>query len=122
MADKEYMTELDKSGMRLALKKKVKKQFVIFGEQTIAGKTTSLESLQDLIKRDKERKEDGFPSKIKFRKVLAAPDKVINVPYVDEEHLIHGQFEPKNIVSLKDQAASSFDMPDIDETTGHGDD
>ena len=122
MADKEYMTELDKSGMRLALKKKVKKQFVIFGEQTIASKTTSLESLQDLIKRDRERKEDGFPSKIKFRKVLAAPDKVINVPYVDEEQLIHGQFEPKNIVSLKDQAASSFDMPDIDETTGHGDD
>ncbi|MBI2446257.1 MAG: DUF444 family protein [Parcubacteria group bacterium] len=122
MTDKEHMTELDELGMQLALNKKAKKQFVIFGEQTIASKTTSLESLQDLIKRDKERKEDGFPSKIKFRKVLAAPDKVINVPFVDEEQLIHGQFEPKNIVSLKDQAISSFDMPDIDETTGHGDD
>lgn len=122
MANKEYMTELDKLGMQLALRKRVKKQFVIWGEQIIAGKTTSLESFQDLLKRDKERKEDGFPSKIKFRRVLVAPNKVINIPYVDEEKLIHGQFEPKNIGSLEAQAAYSLDIPDIDETPGHGDD
>lgn len=122
MADKEYMTELDKLGMRLALKRKVRKQFAIWGEQTIAGKTTSLESFQDLLKRDKERKEDGFPSKIKFRRVLTASNKVINIPYVDEEQLVHGQFEPKNIVSLEVQAAYSLNIPDIDETPGHGDD
>lgn len=126
MVDKKYVTKyvtkLDKLGMELALKEVVNKKFTIFGKPTIDRKTTSLESLQDLLTRDKERRQDGFPSKIKFRRVLTSSNKVINVPYVEEEGLIHGQFEPKNIVGLDAQAASSLDMPDIDETLGHGDD
>lgn len=121
-----YVTDLDKQGMELALKFKVERQFGIWHEQTISGKASSLESLQDLFKKDKERQQDGFPSKIKFRKVLAAPNKVVSVPYVEEEKLVHGEFEPKNIENLQAQSVSfpvvNFpDKPDIEESPGHGD-
>lgn len=52
------------------------------------------ESLEELLKRDKQRLEDGFPRKIQFRKILVGSKKVITVPYVEEEKLIHGDFEP----------------------------
>ncbi len=52
------------------------------------------ESFDELLKRDEERQEDGFDKKIKFRRILAGPNKVITVPYVEEEKLIHGEFEP----------------------------
>lgn len=52
------------------------------------------ESLEDLLKRDEQREKDGFAKKIKIRRILAGPKKVISVPYVEEEKLIHGDFEP----------------------------
>lgn len=55
---------------------------------------TSLESLDDLLERDKRRKEDGFPSRIKIGRILAGPNKAILVPSVEEEKFIHGEFEP----------------------------
>ena len=55
----------------------------------------SLESFEELLKRDEQREKDGFPKKIKIGKVLAGLGKVIAVPYVKEEKLIHGEFEPK---------------------------
>ncbi|MDO8574859.1 MAG: DUF444 family protein [bacterium] len=55
----------------------------------------SLESFEELLKRDEQREKDGFPKKIKIGKILAGPGKVVAVPYVAEEKLIHGEFEPK---------------------------
>ena len=52
------------------------------------------ESLEELLKRDEQRVEDGFPKKIQFRKILVGSKKIITVPYVEEEKLIHGDFEP----------------------------
>lgn len=52
------------------------------------------ESFDELLKRDEQREKDGFPKKIKIRKILAGHKKVIFVPYVEEEKLIHGDFEP----------------------------
>lgn len=52
------------------------------------------ESLDELLKRDKQRVEDGFLEKIRFRKILVGSGKIITVPYVEEEKLIHGDFEP----------------------------
>ena len=52
------------------------------------------EPFEDLLKRDEQREEDGFQKKIKIRKVLAGRGKIIVVPYVEEEKLIHGEFDP----------------------------
>ncbi|MEK7090645.1 MAG: DUF444 family protein [Patescibacteria group bacterium] len=125
--DAKYMTDLDKAGMEQALKARIARNFGFWKPQTLSGKAASLESLQDLLKRNKEREKDGFPAKIKFRKILTANNKVISVPYVEEEKLFHGQFEPKNMemragaaVELSSNANASDDQ-DIDETIGHGD-
>src|SRR3989344_9077045 len=52
------------------------------------------ESFDDLLKRDEQREEDGFAKKIKIRRVLACRDKIVVVPFVEEEKLIHGEFDP----------------------------
>ena len=52
------------------------------------------ESFDDLLKRDEQREEDGFAKKIKIRRVLAGRDKIVVVPFVEEEKLIHGEFDP----------------------------
>lgn len=119
MGDK-YFTELDKVGMELALRRKAARKYSFWRSETLAGKVTALESMQDLLKRSKEREKDGFESKIKFRKILTANNRVINVPYVEEEKLVHGQFEPRNIVSMS-AALDDAEEPDIDESIGHGD-
>lgn len=54
----------------------------------------SLESLDELLKRDEQREKDGFKKKIKIGRILAGRGKVIMVPYVIEEKLLHGEFEP----------------------------
>lgn len=77
-----------------------------------------MESVEELWRRNQQRKQDGFPPKIRFRKTLVSPDKVIVVPYVREEHLVHGDFEPKNMAT---QFLGWSEEPDIDEGTGHGD-
>lgn len=74
----------------------------------------SLESFEELLGRDEQREKDGFSKKIKIGKILAGPGKVIAVPYVEEEKLIHGEFEPKideegNIVEEEEE-----------EIAGHG--
>jgi uncharacterized protein len=52
------------------------------------------ESFDDLLRRDEQREKDGFEKKIKIRRILAGKGKVIVVPHVVEEKLIHGEFEP----------------------------
>lgn len=48
----------------------------------------------EILKRDAQREKDGFERKIRIRRVLVGRGKVISVPYVEEEKLIHGDFEP----------------------------
>lgn len=130
--DHTHVTDLDKQGMELALDEKVARQTGILSEPRLYGKTAALESLQDLVKRDNERKKDGFPPRIRFQQVLAGANKVITIPYVEEEQLVHGQFEPKNIEKLEPleetssltkqvQVANLSGEPDITENPGHGD-
>ncbi|MBU1091694.1 MAG: hypothetical protein KJ674_05785 [Nanoarchaeota archaeon] len=53
-----------------------------------------MESFDELLKRDEQREKDGFSKKIKIRRILTGPGKVIAVPFVEEEKLLHGEFEP----------------------------
>lgn len=52
------------------------------------------ESFDELLKRDAQREKDGFSKKIKIRRILAGHKKILSVPYVEEEKLIHADFEP----------------------------
>ena len=54
----------------------------------------ALESFDELLKRDEQRKQDGFKKKIKIRRILTGRGKIILAPFVEEEKLIHGDFEP----------------------------
>lgn len=97
----ECMTELDKLGLRMAAQEKLEIKLGLRQPARWIGRyTAAIESLDDLVKRDEQREKDGFGRKIKFRRVLAGPGKVISVPYVEEEQLSHDAFEPKHIVTL----------------------
>ena len=54
---------------------------------------TSLRSIDDLLERDKQREEDGFPRKINVGRLIkpgkAGKDKVVVVPSTVEEKFIH---------------------------------
>lgn len=52
------------------------------------------ESFEELLRRDGQREKDGFPKRIKIRRILIGPNKFISIPYVEDEKLIHGNFEP----------------------------
>lgn len=120
MKRQEGMTELDVLCMRLAVKELTEKKFGFWRARRLPGKITALESLNDLLKKDAEREKDGFPKKIKFRRVLAGPGKVIVVPYVEEEGLIHGDFEPRKLRHFVQFLDNQEEDEDIDETLGHG--
>src|SRR3989338_10729162 len=97
----EYMTELDKLGMRMAAKEKLEIQFGLRQlTRWVGAHTTALETLDDLVERDAQRERDGFCRKIKFRRILVGPGRVISVPFVEEEQLSHDAREPKNIAGL----------------------
>ena len=119
LTDLKEITELDRLGIQLAARERVERRFGIRREQIIPGRITSLEPLEDLLRRDQQREKDGFPKKIRFRRILGASGKVIVVPNVEEEKLVHGEFQPKNMVT---KLAQSLDEPepDIGEITGHG--
>jgi len=121
MKKQDGMTELDILGMKLALEELVKNKFGFWRERRLSGKISAFESLDELLKKDVEREKDGFPKKIKFRRILAGPGKVITVPYVEQEGLIHGEFESKKIQKMLALLADQDDDEDIGEVLGHGD-
>src|SRR3989338_571896 len=82
-----YMTETDIVGIKESRKRKKKN---ISADKSFV----SMESMEELLKRDEQREKDGFAKKIKIGKVMAGPGKVIMIPYVTEEKIIHGDFEP----------------------------
>ena len=73
-----------------------------------------MESFDELLKRDEQREKDGFSRKIKIRKILAGAGKVVAVPYVEEEKLIHGELEPK----VDDEG--NIEEEEEQEIAGHG--
>ena len=115
---KELMTELDILGEKLAAKERLEGLCGFGRDKILRGKILAMESLEDLLKRDKEREKDGFKPKIRFRRILAGPNKVIVVPYIEEEQFVHGEFEPKKLVNLTN--ASDEKEKDIGETVGSG--
>jgi uncharacterized sporulation protein YeaH/YhbH (DUF444 family) len=115
------MTKLDLLGMRQLAKEIMERRFNALYEKRLSGKVTALESLEELKQKDKEREKDGFLPKIKFRRVLAGPGKVIVVPYIEEEELVHAEFELKKLVQLAQSSdEDDEDEEDLGETTGHG--
>lgn len=116
---KEFMTELDILGENSAAKERLEKLFGAGRDKRLSAKISALESFDDLLNRDKKREDDGFKPKIKFRRILVGPNKIIVVPYVEEEQFVHGEFEPTNIAQLSQ--LSDEKEKDIGETIGHGD-
>lgn len=56
----------------------------------------SLETFEDLIKRDNQRKKDGLPKKIKIARIPSGKGKFIVVPTTEESKLVHDSFNPCN--------------------------
>lgn len=73
----------------------------------------SLESFDELLQRDKQREEDGFSKKIKIRRVLINQGKIIIIPYVEEEKLIHGDFEPTGEHGEDEAGQGSGEVGDV---------
>ncbi len=104
------MTESDIRGTEKEIREKLLKKSRADSPMPPAA---SLESFEDLLKRDEAREKDGFPKKIKIRKILAGPGKIIMVPYVEEEKLVHGEFEPKS-------EQDGEEVGDLGTAAGHG--
>lgn len=110
------LTEADLFGLQLRAQETLEN--FIFGSSKIRKSRifTRLEPMEDLLKRDEQRVKDGFPRKIRTRRVMVG-DKVVSVPFVEEEKLIHGEFEPKK---LKKWVQFPDEDEDLGETGGHG--
>ncbi|OGF62112.1 hypothetical protein A2926_01365 [Candidatus Giovannonibacteria bacterium RIFCSPLOWO2_01_FULL_44_40] len=74
-----------------------------------------MESLDELSKREQQREKDGFPKKIKTRRIMVGPGRIINVPYIEEEKLVHGEFEPSD---ASDQGKPGHGEGDIGDVIG----
>src|SRR3989344_3192646 len=119
MSDK-YVTELDKIGMRLAAKEELEKRLGLRPSRRAGRISSAMEPLEDLISRDEDRVKDGFSKKIKWRRVLVGPNKVLTVPFVEEERLLHGDSEPKHIVSSAQFNDDNDEPDDLEEVPGSG--
>jgi len=71
------------------------------------------ESFEELLKRDAQREKDGFKKKIRIRRILSGSDKVIAIPFVVEEKLIHGNFEPTGEHGLDEAGHGEGEVGDI---------
>jgi hypothetical protein len=114
------MTELDILGMQLKAKEEIEKQLVYGWRQPRSPFVLSLLTMDEILKKDQEREKDGFPKKIKYRRVLTPSGKVVTIPYVEEEKLIHGEFEPKNLKKFSQFLDDEEEDQDLGETAGHG--
>ncbi|MDO8495294.1 MAG: DUF444 family protein [bacterium] len=114
------VTELDKIGMRLAAKEELEKRLGLRPSRRAGRISSAMEPLEDLISRDEDRVKDGFPKKIKWRRVLVGSNKVLTVPFVEEERLLHGDSEPKHIVSSAQFNDGNDEPDDLKEVPGSG--
>lgn len=125
MHNEERITELDKVGMRKAMREEFEIRLGLKPKHKGMSIATALESLDDLMEREEQRVKDGFHKKIKFRRILVGQGKVIVIPYVEEDQFRHGDFEPKRIVEITSSTnliqASAEDDDDITVAPGSGD-
>lgn len=75
-----------------------------------------LKSIDDLLERDRQRKEDGFPRKVKLGRIFrpgkggkTGKDKIIIVPTVEEEKFYHDVIRFKDGSSESEQTGGSGD-------------
>lgn len=92
MHKRDFMTERDIIGMQRLIEERFVKRNDIY--IPAPHPLAAFGSFEDLLAKDEQREKDGFSKKIKIGRILAGPGKVIAVPYVEEEKLIHGEFEP----------------------------
>src|SRR3989339_246962 len=59
-----------------------------------SNSASSVETMEELLERDEQRVKDGFLKKIKVGKLPTRSGKVILIPVVQEEKLVHGEFNP----------------------------
>lgn len=71
------------------------------------------ETFDEPLKRDEQRISDGFKKKIKLRRILVGRGKVVTVPYVEEEKLLHGNFEPTGEHGEDDAGRGEGEVGDI---------
>lgn len=61
---------------------------------------TRIQSIDDLLSRDKQREKDGFPRKIRVGRLIkpgqGGPDKIVVVPTTVEEKLLHDKIRLNN--------------------------
>lgn len=115
------MTKLDILGTKLATEERFKIKNGLYAPPFhfyLPSLVSSLESLDALLGRDKQREKDGFPKKIKFRSILVGPSKIISVPYVVEEKLVHGEFEPESDSDGEEEEGEG--VGDLGEMAGSG--
>jgi len=123
---KDFLTDLDRGGMYqianqgLAIFSKTQHLFSTTRQPFDNDYQISLQIFDDLVGREKERAKDGFPRKVKWRQILVAPGKIITIPHVQEDKLIHGSYEPKRLVQEASPYQIHYTMPDISEETGSG--
>lgn len=119
MEDKNLMmTEADILGIQLRAKEIVESLLFPVQRRRLPRMFSALETMDELLKRDEQREKDGFPRKIKTRRILVG-NKVISIPYVEEEQLIHGEFEPKKLKKFA-QFDDEEEGEDLGENVGHG--
>jgi hypothetical protein len=111
-----FMTPLDILGMQLKITEEFEKG-PVYKHGTHLRPVCSFMTIEEILKKDQEREKDGFPKKLKYRRVLTPSGKVVTVPYIEEEKLIHGEFEPKKMELAQ---ASDEEDEDLGTTTGHG--
>lgn len=118
-----YLTESDILGMKLkAIQLLERRQWGLRFRRP--APPISAKTLPELIEQDKAREKDGFPRKLKFKRALVGPKKVIVVPYIEETKLVHGEFEPKNIERISQFSAQDQEEEEeeeeLGEVIGHG--
>ncbi len=113
------ITKADLLGIKRATEDKYKMKNGVLVPSSMLSPIMSIQSFEDLLKVDEQRAKDGFPKKIKIRRILAGHGKVITVPYVEEEKLIHGEFEPQNDQASED--SEEGEDGDMGEAAGQGD-
>jgi len=82
-----------------------------------AGYTTCLQSLDELLERDRQREKDGFPRKIRVGRMikpgLRGKDKVVVVPTTVEEKFIHDTSDQTREASPPSGGAGEGEPGDI---------
>jgi len=114
------VTQLDRYGMELAAREYLEQKLGLRPLGRARSKFLALEPLEDLVKRDEDRVKDGFSKKIKWRREILGRGKVITVPYVEEEKLVHGEFQPKRVVTLAQLFDDEDEPEDLAEAPGSG--